>query len=305
MSDLILHHYAMSPFSEKVRKMLGYGQLNWQSVVIREMPPRPHLDVLAGGYRKVPVAQIGADIFCDTRTIATEIAERSHVPELALEHCSAEVQDYVARVDLDMFFACLLSSGTFKLGRNVWRAMSAADIYRFARDRVSMGRKASIPKITIKEAKALMQSHLVELEARLIQDYVFGDVPNHGDFSTYHSLWFSRDLAESKLFKAYPKVEAWMDRVKAFGDGGRSEISIEQALAAAKAATPREIAQDQLDDPHIGKTVRIGPVDYAKDHTEGTLVGSTPSQWILARQHDAVGTVHVHFPKLGYALETA
>ena len=53
MNDLILHHYAMSPFSEKIRAMLGYAQVNWQSCITREMPPRPLLARLAGGYRKI------------------------------------------------------------------------------------------------------------------------------------------------------------------------------------------------------------------------------------------------------------
>jgi hypothetical protein len=29
------------------------------------MPPRPLLDPLTGGYRRVPVLQVGADIYCD------------------------------------------------------------------------------------------------------------------------------------------------------------------------------------------------------------------------------------------------
>jgi hypothetical protein len=49
--------------------MLGYADLSWQSCITREMPPRPLLARLAGGYRKIPVAQIGADIFCDSRVL--------------------------------------------------------------------------------------------------------------------------------------------------------------------------------------------------------------------------------------------
>ena len=91
MPDLILHHYPMSPFSEKIRAMLGYSRMHWQSVLTREMPPRPLVASLAGGYRKIPVAQIGADIFCDSRTIAREIAILANQPALALENCSPEV----------------------------------------------------------------------------------------------------------------------------------------------------------------------------------------------------------------------
>ena len=32
--------------------------------------PKPDLTCLTGGYRKTPVLQIGADIYCDTKTIA-------------------------------------------------------------------------------------------------------------------------------------------------------------------------------------------------------------------------------------------
>jgi len=36
MSELILHHYTLSPFSEKARAMLGYAGLQWQSVTVAE-----------------------------------------------------------------------------------------------------------------------------------------------------------------------------------------------------------------------------------------------------------------------------
>ena len=39
MHDLILHHYPSSPFSEKVRLMLGHKGLAWKSVHIPRTPP--------------------------------------------------------------------------------------------------------------------------------------------------------------------------------------------------------------------------------------------------------------------------
>ena len=44
MSELILHHYTLSPFSEKARAMFGYAGLEWQSVTVAEMPPRHSAD---------------------------------------------------------------------------------------------------------------------------------------------------------------------------------------------------------------------------------------------------------------------
>ena len=41
MSHLILHHYPSSPFSEKIRAVLGFKQLAWKSVIIPSVMPKP------------------------------------------------------------------------------------------------------------------------------------------------------------------------------------------------------------------------------------------------------------------------
>ena len=63
MSTPILHHYPPSLFSEKIRTLLGYLDIKWQSVIIPPIMPRPHLMPLSGGYRKTPIMQVGANIF--------------------------------------------------------------------------------------------------------------------------------------------------------------------------------------------------------------------------------------------------
>jgi glutathione S-transferase len=54
MTDIILHHYDLSPFSEKIRLALGFKGLAWKSVKVEGVPPRPLLDALTGGYRRLP-----------------------------------------------------------------------------------------------------------------------------------------------------------------------------------------------------------------------------------------------------------
>lgn len=303
MSDLILHHYPMSPFSEKVRLMLGYAGLPWQSVITREMPPRPMVAKLAGGYRKIPVAQQGADVFCDSRIIAEEIAESCGKPELALCHAGADEQQYVAAVDLEIFFACVLTGGGSKSMRaKAMQSMSTLDLLRFLWDRINMGRKAAVKTVSFKQARPRVLTHLADVESRLQQDFLFGTTPHHADFSTWHSLWFIRDLGELRLIDSFPKTLAWMDRMKAFGHGQASELTAQQALDIAKHAAPRPVAPEHRTDTLIGKNVRISPADYGQVPTAGTLVGSTPSRWILARSEPGLGTLHVHFPKQGFAL---
>jgi glutathione S-transferase len=82
MADIILHHYAASPFAEKVRIALGLKQAAWKSVDIPNVMPKPDLMPLTGGYRKTPVMQIGADIYCDTQLIMLELDKRLPTPAL-------------------------------------------------------------------------------------------------------------------------------------------------------------------------------------------------------------------------------
>lgn len=305
MPDLILHHYPMSPFSQKMRSMLGYAGQPWFSVIARESPPRPHLAALAGGYRKIPVAQDGADVFCDSRIIAEEIAARAGRPELALACLDAAQQAWVQRVDLDLFFPCVLAAGNRTLRRKAWDSMSLGDLARFAWDRLNLGRTATTSIVGLREARPAVLAHAAVVEQMLDRDFLFGDTPTHADFSTWHGLWMIRELAESRLLRDFPRLNAWMDRMKAFGDGAATPLAIDDALAIARQSTPRAVPVEALPGAGLGRVVRIAPADYGQVPTTGVLVGETASRWILARDHDSVGRVHVHFPRAGYSLRDA
>ena len=82
MNPPILHHYPVSPFAEKIRVMLAWKKIAWQSVVIPEMMPKPDLIALTGGYRRTPVLQTGADIWCDTALIARVLERLAPKPSL-------------------------------------------------------------------------------------------------------------------------------------------------------------------------------------------------------------------------------
>ena len=62
-TSLVLHHYEDSPYAEKIRLMFGHLNLTWYSLISPAMPPRPNLDPLVGGYRRIPVLKQGADLF--------------------------------------------------------------------------------------------------------------------------------------------------------------------------------------------------------------------------------------------------
>ncbi len=82
MPEVILHHYPQSPVSEKVRVVLGIKGLDWRSVTIPRLPPKPELVPLTGAYRLTPVMQVGADISCDSQCIIGELERRFPEPSL-------------------------------------------------------------------------------------------------------------------------------------------------------------------------------------------------------------------------------
>ncbi|MGM0449635.1 MAG: glutathione S-transferase family protein [Pseudomonadota bacterium] len=304
MADFVLHHYPMSPFSEKVRAMLGYAGISWQSVTVREMPPRPKLEALTGGYRKIPVAQIGADVFCDTRAIARELGAIAGKPELALEHNSEAVQAFVRDVDLNVFLACIIGSSGPGMLIKLAKSTSIMNALRFLKDRISIGRTAKVSALTPKQARVRIREHLDRLEGMLDSDFLFGDTPCIADFSAYHGLWYVRDLAERPVMKAYPKVNAWMDRIQAFGHGTAKDITQDDALTQARGVEPRAI-EVQGEDPLLGKSVSIAPDDYARDPVVGTLVASSEHESIVRLESSDLGGLHLHFPKEGFRVREA
>ena len=110
--DWILHHYEESPYAEKIRLMFGHAGIAWSSVLSPPMPPRPSLDPLTGGYRRIPVAQKGADLFCDSALIALEIASASDRRELRPDSVADDRSDLVARAQGDVFFSIITSEVT-------------------------------------------------------------------------------------------------------------------------------------------------------------------------------------------------
>lgn len=301
MPDLIVYQYALSPFSEKVRAMLGYANLPWHCVTVSEMPPRPEMKALTGGYRKTPVAQVGADVFCDSRTIAAEIARVSGKSELILEEQPEEIQAFVQEVDLEVFLACVISASDGRMLRKLIRETSLINTFKFLKDRINMGRKSKVKALRSPQAKAKVMAHIADMEHRLAEEFLFGSTPCVADFSAYHGLWFVCELAKKPWLNDYPKVAAWLSRMKAFGHGKPQALSANDAAKLARNSQPRALPK-MLDNNQLGSQVTIAPDDYGRDPVTGTLVCTEGNETVIARETEEVGLVHVHFPKQGFRL---
>jgi len=299
---LILHHYPMSPFSEKIRLMLGAAGVPWQSLHSPEMPPRPNVDPLTGGYRRIPIAQIGADIFCDSRLISVEVSSLAKNVAFNPVFLEEQLKPYAEQLETDVFWAAVLSMGTGVTIRQLLRKLGFWKTLRFLKDRAGMGRTARVKAPSAKEAVQVFAAHLADLEQRLQADFITGAQVGYVDFAAYHTLWFHRYVGEKPMPAGLPKVEAWYQRMQAIGHGQFEEVSQELAFTAARDGVPRKIRRFHTSDPLIGKAVSVNPADYGLDAVEGVLVGSSPTRWIVERQTEEFGTLNVHFPKAGFEL---
>lgn len=302
MTRPILYHYEMSPFSEKARLMLGYAQLDWMSVIVSPMPPRPELSRLIGGYRKIPVLQVGADFYCGTHVIGDYLAERTGLSALAGHVIDADLQAEIHRIDLKGFFALLMTSFNATVARKSLRAMGPLGVLRFLKDRAQMGRTAKTG-LSLKAAKQILPQHLDRLNQRLSdqQAWLHGNEPGHIDFSAYHSLWFAVVVAERSLLADYPRLQDWFRRMQALGHGRPEAITATAARGAVSGHAP--LPYLEADAAQYGQRCRFRPADYGRDATEGVCVGSDARRWVVARTSDTGQRVHLYLPKSGFDWE--
>ncbi len=285
--------------------MFGYCDMQWQSVISPAMPPRPIVDPLAGGYRRIPITQLGADIFCDTKLIANEIASLCNKPELAVETCGEEIARYSDYVDTVIFMAGIQSADPRKMLFTVFKLFSPLQAIKFIKDRAGVQKTSSVKRIGREHALKLLDDHFNDMQSRLENsEFLFGDSPSIADFSAYHNLWFKNVTSGSERLESQHNINRWFKTMSEFGHGTRVDSSKTDAFAAARNNEPRALSDDMQQAEHIGAMVEIKPSDYAKDSVSGELVGEDNSRWILSRQTTDLGTLHVHFPKQGFEVNT-
>ncbi len=310
MHEIILHHYPTSPFAEKARLLLGFKQLSWRSVQIPPVMPKPDLTALTGGYRRTPVLQIGADVYCDTALIARRLEAEKATPALF-----PEGQEFIAATlaqwaDSVLFLHAV--SLVFQPESMALRFAQApkAFVEAFSKDRAQLFSGGSVSRVPLEQARnhwPVLMGRLQQQLARGEGGFLLGDAPCIADFSVAHCLWFLKATPVTlPLVEDYPEVAAWLGRVLGVGHGSLSELSAEDALRMAHEAAPAALPDEAFFEPNgftAGQQVSIAAVDYGTDPVEGELVFAGVEELILRREDARAGVVHVHFPRIGYRLE--
>jgi glutathione S-transferase len=304
VAEVILHHYPRSPFAEKTRVALGIKGLAWRSVTIPEIMPKPELMPLTGGYRKTPVMQIGADVYCDTQCILRELERRFPEPSF-YRGTDAGTANGLAWWNERSVFSPAVGV--------VFGASASLVPKAFLEDRSKMtGREVSVERL-----KAATPMLLDQLRAQFAwfdqmladgRPFLMGPHPTLVDCSVYNPCWFIRsNMGDGgPLISEFRRLLPWMDRVRAIGHGKPTDLAGSEALAIAKAAKPEAIERADVNDPLArkpGQRVQVMPDDTGKDPVVGELIASSPDEIVIRRVDPQVGEIAVHFPRAGFIVQ--
>lgn len=310
MTNLILHHYDEAPFAEKIRLVFGIKQLAWRSVIQPSAMPKPNLLPLTGGYRRTPVMQIGADIYCDTQLIAAVLEKEFPTPSIfpdgnpglgyalgSWAHGPYVVTSVAIYMGSDDPFAggLDLPAHFHEDRKKMWKTQFDTD---------TLG-----PRLPGYRAQLDAHTDFINLQLADGRPFLTGHKPGLVDLHAMWDPWFLYRFAPSEARRAYdrfPRIAEWMARLAAIGHGSRQEMAPAEALALAKSASPKPATGI---DPHdaigimAGTQVSVSPVDYAEVNVVGKLVGTTVGSVSVWREDPQVGEVVVHFPKIGYRID--
>jgi len=303
MPEIILHQYDSSPFSEKVRICLGIKGLAWRAVDQPVIMPKPDLVLLTGGYRRIPVMQIGADIYCDSQLIVRELDRR--FPDRPLFPTGSEglVTGIEQWCDKGLFQSAVFAIFG-SIGDNVEPAF-IKDREALSGQPFNVGAMKTLAPFAITQIKA----HATLLAQQLSDGRAFfnGVDPCLADAAAYYNFWFVRTFCPG-LAERYDDLEdfdAWYCRVAAIGHGSRSAMTPAQAIESAANADPEEISMLAADADLSGKSVALAASDYGRDPIVGTFAGSTNFSISVSRDAPGIGQVNVHVPRLGYSVTSA
>jgi len=303
VDDFILHHYPNSPFSEKARLILGAKKLAWRSVHIPSIMPKPDVIALTGGYRRTPILQRGADVWCDTALIARLLDREVPEPPLYPAGIAGTAQMLAQWADSTLFWAIIPYTLQPAGIGHVMAGVPPEGLKAFAIDRAPF--TANLLRQTVADASVALEHYLGWLEAHLADSdpgrgYLLRGQLSIADFSVAHCLWFLH-LAPPlvAILEPFPRLRAWYERMQAIGHGRPTKMRSEEAIeiAATSASFAPTVVEPGLGFA-AGDGVTVTPIDYGRDPVAGALVGLDRTEVVIERVDERAGRVHVHFPRL-------
>jgi glutathione S-transferase len=302
-AEIIFHQYAMSPFSEKIRKIFALKNIAYRNVEQPMWMPKPHLTPMTGGYRRIPVMQIGADVYCDTALIARKLERMAPKPSLYPDNNATAVEAVAAWADRQLFLVCVPI--VFGALAEVLPKELIEDRKRMRPDLDIAVLRAGAP--SLRAALAIWCARLDRaLESR---KHLLSAGFSLADAAVYHCLWFVRnDPASAAALARYPRLGDWLARLDAMGAGKPQDMGAEEALQIAGTSEPvleGTVAEDDPSGLKRGMNVGVFSDDLPSDVFTGQLVAAADDEMVILREDAKLGRIALHFPRIGYFVRPA
>jgi glutathione S-transferase len=301
--EIILHQYATSPFSEKIRKIFAHKNVSWRSVEQPTIMPKPKLVPLTGGYRRIPVLQIGADVWCDTGIIVRKIEQMYPTPTIYPDGLSAAADTMNQWADRRLFWSTTPV---------IFEKLAAVVPREFIEDRSKMMQGANFGDIarSAPDSRNQLRAFLEILNCELAgRPFLLGDSFSLADAACFHPVWFLRvEPTAFGLAQKFPHLMRWFERIDKMGYGDVQPMEPGEALKIAKDSTPdtaENVDQNDPNDLKAGTRVSVTPDDYAFDPVTGRVVVSTIHEIAIERNDPELGRIVNHFPKIGFRIAAA
>lgn len=308
--QIIFHAYPQSPVAEKVRVAFGIKQLPWHSVEIPRLPPKPMLTTLTGGYRRTPVMQIGADIYCDSFCIIEELELRFPT------HSFYPTAD----AGLTRLLSRWTDGALFELGVKIVLGAAGDSLPEdFAEDRGRLYLGGDNWADNLKKANAQLPHLVAQLRVHLSwldqmlsdgRKFLLCNEPSALDAQIYHVVWFIRGrfAGGEALLAEFSNLVRWEKSIELLGHGTPSPLSAEEAITIAGAASPQTQESVKDNDPQgikTGMNITVGPdVESGEQFVSGTVRYADVNRIAINRTCEQTGSdVCVHFPRTGYRIE--
>ena len=292
----ILYHYPMSPYSEKLRLTMGLLKMRWLSVQVAAYPPREVLSALVGGYRRIPVLQIGAQIYCDTRlAFAALMGNKSGCWGL-----SDRDEALCQWAEQEVFFSVIAAASPYRAIRFLTRELGLGGMMHFVRDRIAMTYGATIVQPDGNTARNILSSYISHLAERLREGVCLsGPGIGYLDLCCFHPLWMACQI-DSRIKATWPfAVHKWFEKIQSLGHG--------EVLPATSEAITDAIDEEtgfcvgDIEPPFLeAERVALRPTDYARDESCGVLVVLDKRRAVLKRELPGGEVVYLHFPRHGF-----
>ncbi len=305
MSDLVLHHYWPSPFAHKIRLALGLVNTSWKSVEIPRVPPKPLLMPLTAGYRRTPVLQNGADIYCDTQNIVRAISELTATSSLLPTRQRGQILAFTDWVDGTVFNLAARVILTSALDTAPPEFIQDRGGLYFGPNWTPEGLKAQLPGV-IRQLAAHLDSinqGLSDTGGYLTESLSYADV------SIAYVAWFIRGRWDvgPEFLSQFPSIERIERNVHEQSTDRHEELSAESALMTALQAesiAPRGVEAQIGSGLSEGMQVLIRPQAETSDPPIiGRLRYLDRVRVSIDHQDPQVSDVVVHLPVAGYQIQ--